>query len=112
MKVPAAAKMKIIKDLEKHRIESGSDLSITEQLNQIIESFIMDYNARVEEINDEMGGIFELEEDDFSDPTIRNYMKADRHIVSSEPHLVEMWRELKRLEDLEVREIAFIKCAE
>ena len=111
MKVPAAAKIKIIKDLEKHRIESGSDLSITEQLNQIIESFIMDYNARVEEINDEMGGVFELEKCG-SEPTIRNYMKADKNIVGSEPHLVEMWRELKKLEDLEVREIAFIKCAE
>ena len=102
------AKNKIIQDLEKHRIESGSSLSVTEQLNEVIERFLLDYNTRVEEINDEMGGILELAEDDFSEPTIKDYTKADKRIILSEPHLVEAWRELKKLEDLEVRWTHFV----
>ncbi len=75
-------------------------MKVTEEANELNKSFIEDYNARVEEINDELGGIFDEEDEDRVEE-ITNWLQADRSIINGEMNLMELWNELVRVYDLE-----------
>ena len=66
----------------------------------LIKSFIEDYNAKTEEINDEFGGIFD-EEDEEGIEQISQWFDADRTIVKQESILMEIWNELVKMSGLE-----------
>ena len=75
-------------------------MKVTKETNELNKSFIEDYNARVEEINDEFGGIFDEESEDGIEE-ITNWLQADRSIINGEMNLMELWNELVRAYDLE-----------
>lgn len=75
-------------------------MKVTEETNELNKSFIEDYNARVEEINDELGGIFDEEGEDEIEE-ITNWLQADRSIINGDMILMELWNELVRAYDLE-----------
>ena len=66
----------------------------------LIESFIEDYNTKIEEINDEFGGIFDEEEEEGIEK-ISQWFDADRSIVKQESILMEIWNELVKMSGLE-----------
>ena len=69
------------------------------EYNSLIKSFIEDYNAKTEEINDEFGGIFDEDLEDVEQ--ITKWFDADRSIVAQERNLMEMWNDLVKLADME-----------
>ena len=75
-------------------VNHDSTLKITnEEFQQLIKSFKTDYNTKVDELNDEYGGIFdEMEEDEIEQ--IENWVDADRSIIAQEEILKEYWNEL------------------
>ena len=75
-------------------------MKVAKKTNELNKSFIEDYNARVEEINDEFGGIFDEENEDRIEE-ITNWLQADRSIINGEMNLMELWNELVRAHDLE-----------
>ena len=56
-------------------------------------NFIQDYNTKIDELNDEFGGIFDEEVDEGCE-YIQNWEEADLAIVNQETLLQEMWNEL------------------
>ena len=77
---------------------------MTEQQNKqytdLNKAFCDDYNARVQEINDEFGGIFDEEcLEDTEEITL--WFNADRSIVCQERNLKEIWNSLVILAGLE-----------
>ena len=70
------------------------------EYNSLIKSFIEDYNAKTEEINDEFGGIFDDEDLDGVEQ-ITKWLDADRSIVAQETNLKEMWNDLVKLADMQ-----------
>ena len=58
-----------------------------------VKSFLADYNAKIEEINNWFGGIFD------NDEQITEWFDADLGVVSQELNLMEMWNDLVRLAD-------------
>ncbi len=75
-------------------------MKVAKETNELNKSFIEDYNARVEEINDELGGIFDEESEDGIEE-ITNWLQADRSIINGDMILMELWNDLVRSYDLE-----------
>ena len=74
--------------------DHDSTLNISnEEFQELIKSFKSDYNAKVEELNDALGGIFEEEDEDGIDQ-IENWIDADRDIIRLEENLKEYWNEI------------------
>ena len=64
-----------------------------EEFKQLIKSFKTDYNTKVEELNDQYGGIFDEMDEDEIEP-IENWVDADRSIIAQEENLKCYWNQL------------------
>ena len=58
---------------------------------ELKEIFIEEYNTRIEELNDQLGGILREEPEMEPLKKIKKLSQADRSIVCQENHLVELW---------------------
>ena len=76
-------------------------MKITEETKELNKDFIEEYNTRVSEINDCMGGILELDDEMSEEQEITNWLQADRSVINGEMILMELWNELVKACDLE-----------
>lgn len=78
-------------------------MKITDDLIEVHNDFIHEYNTIISEINDCMGGILELEDDMSEEQEITNWLQADRSVVHGELFLMELWNELVKGYNLECK---------
>ncbi len=69
---------------------------MTQDIKDLQNSFIFDYNAKIDELNDEHQGIFDADEDaiDMKEEHISNWFDADKSIVIQDEILILLYNEL------------------